>query len=122
MLRLDWRIFGNGHGFRSPFCDDRFYWLSGEFYTFMAGHGAQLHSVQWTHPNAGEERVIAGLRFRPLHSYRKWGRVMIARACQDLPSDIDGANYGLRQMERMIGSSLPMDRSHLYPPAIEQLS
>ncbi len=103
ILVLDHWIFGNGHGMKSPYFDDKFYWLtdggralpgasgggeSGQLYTFMPGLGAQLHSYQWTHPNAGEERMLLGRRFRPLHSTRRWGRVEVAWAMQG-PKDID---------------------------------
>jgi hypothetical protein len=27
MIALDWMLFGNGHGMKSPYCDDIFYWL-----------------------------------------------------------------------------------------------
>lgn len=118
---LDHKIFGNGHGLSSPICDGRYYWLSGQFYTFMGGFGAQLHSIQWTHPNAGEERKLFGYRFRPLHSTREWlwlfrdslfpiplpiSRVMIAWGRVDLPRDIDGANAALREMRAQVGDSM----------------
>lgn len=95
---LDFRIFGNGHGFGAPYFDQPFYWLRGQFYTFMHGFGAQLHSVQWTHPKAGERRKICGVEFRPFSSRRKWGRVMVSW-CTTLPENIDEANDWLRQFE-----------------------
>lgn len=103
ILWLDHKIFGDGFGLRSPHCDSRFLWLDGELYTFMAGLGAQLHSIQWTHPRPQEERRLGGLRFRPFHSRRSWGRVMVAWACQDLPRDMSEANAFLREMERTLG-------------------
>lgn len=93
---LDFRIFGNGHGFGAPYWDQTFYWLSGEFYTYMAGLGAQLHSVQWTHPKAHEVRRLCGVDFRPFSSRSKWGRVMVAWSTK-LPDDLTAANEWLRQ-------------------------
>ena len=98
---LDFRIFGDGYGFSAPYSDQAFYWLSGEFYTFMGGLGAQLHSAQWTHPKAGERRKICGVEFRPLHSNRRWGRVMVAWAAS-LPRNTGEANDWLRQFERYL--------------------
>lgn len=120
LLWLDHKIFGNGYGLSSPICDNRFFWLDGEMYTFMGGHGAQLHSIQWKHPRAGEERKLFGYKFRPLHSnrYFLWlfrdtifpiptpiCRVMVAWSRVDLPSDIDAANAALRQMQSEVGDS-----------------
>jgi hypothetical protein len=104
---LDFHIFGNGYGFGAPYFDQPFYWLSGEFYTFMGGLGAQLHSVQWTHPKPGEKRILRGVAFRPMHSNRRWGRVMVAWATK-LPDDIDQANEWLRQF-----------RAHLSQPGFD---
>lgn len=118
ILWLDHKIFGDGHGLASPHCDNRFYWLSGELYTFMSGFGAQLHSFQWRHPQAGEERRLFGYRFRPLHSHRhflwlwrdRWFpiplpicRVSVAWTRVDLPKGIDEANAALREMEKQVG-------------------
>ena len=116
-LPVDLRIFGNGHGFGAPHFDQAFYWLSGELYTAMSGHGAQLHSVQWTHPNAGEERRICGVRFRPFHSRRKWGRVMVAWHTNELPKDINLANEWLRQFRAHI--QLPVFDFVFRPPTKE---
>lgn len=84
---LDFLAFGNGWGMGMPHCDGILYWLKdantkrSEFYTFSPGLGAQLHSYQWRHPNAGEERALANFTFRPLHSTRKrFGRVEVAWA------------------------------------------
>lgn len=118
MLWLDHRIFGNGYGLATPYFDGIFYWLSGRLYTWSGGFGAQLTSFQWRHPNAGEERTLAGYRFRPLHSRRRFlwlfrrsafpipvpiARVSVAWARVDLPKDIDAANAELREMEKRIG-------------------
>ena len=106
-LAIDHLIFGNGHGMGSPYFDGRFYWLSGDLYTAMNGFGAQLHSYQWTHPNAGEERTLCRRKFRPLHSRRKWGRVEVAWCWVDLPRGIDEANAALRQLFQELGSCFP---------------
>jgi hypothetical protein len=115
---LDFRIFGNGHGFGAPYSDQAFYWLSGDFYSFMHGFGAQLHSVQWTHPNAGERRSICGIEFRPFHSRRCWGRVMVAWTTK-LPSNLDEANDWLRQFERHLQNPIGSFRHY---PAQSQTS
>ena len=81
---LDHLIFGNGRGTASPHFDQRFYWLSGELYSFSAGLGAQLHSWQWFHPLPGERRELCGKTFKPFSSYRKCGRVCVAWAMTDL--------------------------------------
>jgi hypothetical protein len=110
---LDHKIFGNGHGLGSPFFDGRFYWLKNkntghsEFYTFNAWLGAQLHSFQWTHPNAGEERFLCGRRFRPLHSSRKWGRVTVSWSWVDLPRDLDAAHIALAGLKHDLGEYWP---------------
>lgn len=102
---LDRWIFGNGYGLGLPFWDQRLYWLvdantkRGTTYTFSAGFGAQLHSIQWTHPRAQEERLLAGVRFRPFHSGRRWGRVMVAWA---VTVRVDDADI-LRQLEDRLG-------------------
>lgn len=124
ILWLDHKIFGNGYGLGSPYFDGKFYWLNGELYTFMQGSGAQLHSIQWTHPNAGEERKLFGYRFRPLHSHRRFlwlfkesvpiplpiSRVIVAWSRVDLPKDIDEANAELRHMATQVGESHPHER------------
>jgi hypothetical protein len=102
MLWLDHLIFGNGFGYRSPYFDNRFYWLSGRLYTFMGGLGAQLHSCQWTHPRAGEVRMLSGREYRPFHSNRRWGRVMVAWATK-LPHDITAANALLCKIKSELG-------------------
>ena len=122
ILWLDHKIFGNGHGLGSPYFDNKFYWLSDQLYTFMHGFGAQLHSIQWRHPNAGEERRLFGYRFRPLHSTRQFlwlfrdsmfaiptpiCRVIISWGRVDLPKGIDEANAELRHMAKQVGEYFP---------------
>ena len=111
---LDWWIFGNGWGMRSPYFDDRFYWLvdtsrgrehgKGAFYRAGFGYGAQLSSIQWTHPKPGESRVLCGRPFRPFHSARKWGRVEVSWAMQGMPKGIDEMNDALRHLKRDLDS------------------
>lgn len=131
-LWLDHLIFGNGHGLSSPYFDNKFYWLvdikqgrdgsNGQIYTFMAGFGAQLYSFQWRHPKAGEERILAGKNFRPLHSTRQFlwlwrnsifsiplpiARISVAWSWVDLPKDIDAANTALRDLRKTLVDHLP---------------
>lgn len=115
MNRLDWWIFGNGWGMKSPYCDDTFYWLvdtscgrrkgRGAFYRGSFGYGAQLQSIQWTHPKPGEQRILCGRRFRPFRSTRKWGRVEVSWA-MDLPRDLNEAREALAHLERDLRSTL----------------
>lgn len=83
---IDFLIFGSGHGLGAPYWNQPFYWLvdahskRGDFYTYSAGFGAQLHSYQWRHPKPQERRRLAGMEFAPFHSRRRWGRVEVAWA------------------------------------------
>lgn len=99
MIWLDHKIFGSGRGLRTPYWDGAFYWLSGELYTFSPGLGAQLHSIQWTHPKAGERRYLCGRWFRPLHSQRQWGRVKISWAMEGLKGDLDSVHAEIRRLK-----------------------
>lgn len=107
---LDQKIFGSGHGIKSPRCDDRYYWLvdphtnKGELYTWCGWFGSQLQSFQWTHPRAGEERLLVGYYFRPYTSYRNFGRVRVTWACAALPRDVTAANEFLRKLELKLGA------------------
>lgn len=104
MIRpIDFWLFGNGFGFGAPNSDQAFYWLSGAFYTWIGGHGAQLQSVQWCHPRPGEERIICGVRFRPFSSRRSGPRVLVSWATT-LPHDLNEANAWLRQFKRHLSS------------------
>lgn len=116
MLWLDHKIFGNGFGMKSPYHDNRFYWLvdtygrersgkNGALYTYSAGFGAQLRSFQWRHPKPGERRHLIGRDFKPFHSSRRWFRVEVAWATS-LPKDIDAANAALRQLKADLDSTL----------------
>lgn len=102
-LPLDHLIFGNGQGFASPYFDNRFYWLGGELYTFNNWLGAQLHSVQWTHPKPSERRRICGQTFRPFQSRRRWGRVYVSWQWCEMPGDLNEANAALMQFSKCIG-------------------
>lgn len=113
MLWLDHKLFGNGHGLRSPHCDNRFYWLDGRLYTWIGGLGAQLQSIQWRHPLPGEQRVLCGLVFRPFHSVRTGPRIRVSWTTH-LPHDLNEANAFLRRLEAALGGVMPFDR---YPPA-----
>jgi hypothetical protein len=105
IMWLDHRIFGNGHGIRSPYWDNVFYWLSGELYTFFPGHGAQLTSWQWTRPPAGERRTLAGREYVIWRADRRWGRVVCKWALARLPADLDQANALLRLIETELGGT-----------------
>lgn len=91
IIWLDFKAFGSGWGLAMPHCDGILYWLKNantgrsEFYTFSPGFGAQLTSFQWRHPNVGEERELAGRKFRPLHSHRgAFGRVAVSWSLQGI--------------------------------------
>lgn len=122
---LDHKIFGNGYGLGSPYFDGRFYWLSGQFYTWSGWFGAQLQSFQWRHPKAGERRTLAGREFVVFSSERLFwwlwrdgivsiplplGRVRVSWALTGrdaLPDDIDEANATLRQLQKDLGDFRP---------------
>lgn len=75
---LDWKLFGNGHGMASPYCDDVFYWLSGRFYRWFGGLGAQLSSIEWFAPPAGTRRRLFGHEFVVFRTSRKLVRVEVS--------------------------------------------
>lgn len=77
---LDFYLFGNGWGIASPHCDDAFLWLSGRFYHWFGGLGAQLTSFEWFTPKPGTERILAGKRFRVFSVSRCGPRVMVSWA------------------------------------------
>jgi hypothetical protein len=99
---LDFLIFGRGYGLAQPRFDGRFYWLSGQFYTFIGGLGAQLQSFQWRHPRPGESRRLAGRDYRPFNSRRQGLRVSVSWATR-LPSDLNEANAEIRKIETELG-------------------
>lgn len=105
IMWLDHRIFGNGHGIRSPHWDNTFYWLSGELYTWFPGLGAQLTSWQWKRPRAGERRTLAGRDYVIWRADRRWGRVECKWALARLPADLNGANALLRSIPAELGAA-----------------
>jgi len=107
IMWLDHRIFGNGHGIRSPHWDNVFYWLAGELYTFFPGHGAQLTSWQWTRPRAGERRHLAGRDYVIWRADRRWGRVVCKWAVTTLPADLNEANALLWLIESELRATMP---------------
>lgn len=128
---LDHLIFGNGHGLASPYCDSHFYWLNGEVYHWIGGHGAQLASFQWTHPKPGERRIIRGVEFQVFRSDRKWltvgpgglrlfplpiARVEVTWAMVGFPHNINLANAALACLKDIF------QKQSLYmPPDLSQL-
>lgn len=118
ILWLDHLIFGNGWGMRSPYFDNQFYWLNGELYTFNGWLGAQLRSVQWTHPRADERRRLCGRDFKPFSSQRRWLRVEVYWAWVDLPRDLNEANAELRQLRKELGTEHYGDRRYMRPAAV----
>lgn len=114
ILSLDHAIFGNGFGDRAPFWDQRYYWLvdtyqqerdgrNGQLYQWSGWFGAQLRSIQWTHPRPGERRRLAGHDFVPFNSTRRWFRVEVSWALADLPKDIGEANAILHRLQHDLG-------------------
>lgn len=89
ILFLDHKLFGNGYGLKSPYFDSAFYWLNGELYTFAYGFGAQLQSIQWTHPVPGERRTLAGREFVVFSSRREWLRVVVYWSMVNMPKDLE---------------------------------
>lgn len=102
MLWLDHKIFGNGYGMKTPHCDGVFFWVSGDLYTWSHGFGAQMYSRQWTHPIAGERRVLAGKEFIVFSSKRYGLRVEVAWSMVGLSKDINEANDELRAFHRRL--------------------
>jgi hypothetical protein len=100
MLWLDFLIFGNGRGMKSPYSDDVFYWLSGRLYTWIGGFGAQLRSFEWFAPKAGSRRRLVGREFVVFGVSRRWLRVDVSWAVyQHHPITIEE----LRELESSLG-------------------
>lgn len=74
-MTLDYILFGNGHGLGAPYFDQNFYWLSGRFYTWIGGFGAQLQSIEWFSPPAGTRRSLIGMEFVIFQAHRRWLKV-----------------------------------------------
>ncbi len=96
---LDHKLFGNGHGLKSPYFDSTFYWLNGELYSFIYGLGAQLQSIQWTHPVPGERRTLLGREFVVFSSRRKWLRVVVHWAMVNMPEDLERMHVVIRKLQ-----------------------
>jgi hypothetical protein len=102
MTWLDFLIFGNGRGLKSPYFDDVFYWLNGRFYTWIGGFGAQLQSFEWLAPKAGTRRRLAGRDFVVFSVNRRWLKVSVAWAiCQYHPITAEE----LRELKRILGGA-----------------
>lgn len=111
MFWLDHKIFGNGHGMKTPYCDGTFFWLvdtsesrakgRGDLYTWIGGHGAQLTSRQWTQPKVGERRKLLDLEFVPFSTTRKGPRVEVSWAVRSWRGkDINEMNVLLATLKR----------------------
>lgn len=98
---LDFKLFGSGYGLGAPHCDQTFYFLSGHFYTWIGGLGAQLHSIQWFTPLPGERRIIKGIVFRPFNVSRCGPRVMVSWSMH-LPDNLDAANLKINQFKKSL--------------------
>lgn len=122
MLALDHLLFGNGHGMKSPHCDDVFFWLvdttrgrkgsAGRLYTHFGGFGAQLTSYEWRMPQPGEKRRLAGETFRVFQARRNGPRVRVDWAWTRLPRDINRANAALAKLKARLSeplASMPID-------------
>ncbi|NEU14697.1 hypothetical protein G3T14_21700 [Methylobacterium sp. BTF04] len=116
-LTLDHLIFGNGHGMKSPYFDNRLYWLvdtlrqerdgrNGRLYTYMGGFGAQLRSFEWTHPRPGERRELNGREYIAFSSTRSWLRVDAAWALVRMPPGLDEANAEIRAIKAELDAML----------------
>lgn len=110
MIWLDWLLFGSGHGMKSPYFDDTFYWLKdtswyprekapGNLYGWIGGFGAQLSSNEWRMPAPGAERVLVGKRFRIFNARRKFLRVQCSWSCWEIKTieDINSFEKHLRE-------------------------
>jgi hypothetical protein len=97
-LWLDWRLFGNGRGLASPYCDDVFYWLDGRFYKWIGGLGAQLQSYEWRIPKPGTRRRLVGREFVVFQASRNMLRVSVSWQIVGLSRDLNAANAEIRQL------------------------
>ena len=99
-LWLAFKLFGNGWGLAAPGHDETFYWLSGEFYRFLYGFGAQLKSFEWFMPKPGTRRTIAGRDFVVFLASRRWLLVDVSWAMPSVPAhDLDGAHTIIRALK-----------------------
>jgi hypothetical protein len=116
IMWLDHLIFGNGHGLKTPYFDDKFYWLKdwltdrGELYQFSGGFGAQLTSFQWFHPRPGERRRLRGVDFIAFQSTRQLIRVRVSWAMSGMPDhNIDAANRMIRALQSDLNGDMIFD-------------
>lgn len=91
---LTFKLFGDGRGLKSPWHDDKFYWLvdtkdkeragkNGNFYRWFGGFGAQLTSTEWFAPKAGTRRRLFNHDFVVFQTSRKFLLVEVSWAlCQ----------------------------------------
>lgn len=117
MFTLDWKLFGNGRGMKSPYWDDVFYWLrdtygrsrnkaKGRFYRQSGWFGCQLASVEWRMPRPGERRMLAGYEFVVFSARRKWFRVEVSWAMTGMGRlTIDEQNERIRRMIADLGKA-----------------
>lgn len=75
LLWLDFLLFGNGNGLKSPHCDDKIYWLAGKMYWWIGGFGAQLKSFEWSVVPTGTRRRLCGKDFVVFQARRRFVRV-----------------------------------------------
>jgi hypothetical protein len=109
IIWLDHKIFGNGHGLKTPYFDDKFYWLKdtntgrSELYHWIGGLGAQLASFQWRHARVGERRRIRGVEFEAFQSRRNLIRVEVSWRMVDMPDhDLDREHAMIRAFKAHI--------------------
>lgn len=122
LSKLDFWLFGNGHGLAQPYFDGRFFWLvdtaegreagRGRLYKFFGGHGAQLRSIEWFMPHPGERRRLAGETFTVFQAHRKGPRVEVSWSMR-LPDGIDAANAKIRALEHRLCHGLMWDDKDL---------
>jgi hypothetical protein len=115
-LWLDFKIFGDGNGLKSPYFDDTFHWMvdtsrgraggKGTLYNWIGGHGAQFRSREWRMPRPGTRRRLRGRDYVVFGAERRWlVRVEVWWALARLPSDLEEANILLRQIKRELGET-----------------
>lgn len=114
IMWLDHKLWGNGRGMKSPFFDDRFYWLvdtaggerqdqNGQLYVWSGYLGAQLASFQWTRPRMSERRELCGRLFKPFQVERRGPRVRVSWTWIDLPEDLDAAHAAIAKLQEQLG-------------------
>lgn len=99
---INFKLFGNGFGLKSPFFDDKFYWLSGNFYNWIGGYGAQLSSIEWLCPKAGTRRNLIGREFVIFNATRgrfgiKW---RISWAMVNMNKSLDDDRFKIDELKQ----------------------